>query len=579
MDKNSVKWHEWNESTFNKAKAEDKLILLDISASWCHWCHVMDNTSYADGKVIKYIEDNFIPVRVDRDKRPDIDSRYNLGGWPSTVVLSPEGQILTGGIYIPPEELLHMLKNINMLYREHDGELIDVDDKKNEGMSRHVKAISRNLDDEVQEYVLRSAIDMFDIKFGGFGKRPKFLYPELLSYLIGYYYLSNEEDIKKVIIKTMDIMYSSEIYDRVEGGFFRYATERDFSSPHYEKLLDDNARLMFLYMEAYQVFNLPRYMEAAEDIMEYLEKNLYDDKKGLFYGSQDADEKYYNADKNKRTKLKKPSVDKTFYTDKNSLAVIAILKYYSITGKNEYLQIAIKAANTLLRELMDKSGLMKHHPESKEANILEDQVYAVNLLLELYGLTGDEIYLDESIKLVDKVIEVFYDGKDKGFLDFLPINEIKYDHTSKSLPVNSEMVKTCMKLFALTDKRIYYQKSEETLLYFTCIYSEYGIFASSYAKAIKAFVDHMYKVTLVGKTDDVQTTNLFRDLKALYYPYRILEFLDITKRKEDVRKRGYNLDNYPQIYVCAGDKCLSPVDNIENLKLVFENLKTRERVK
>jgi len=572
MGKNSIKWNEWDESVFSKAREENKLILLSISAPWCYWCHV-------DDQAIKYINDNFVPIRIDMDKSLDADGRYNLSGWLSTAILSPNGQVIIRRTYISPEELLHMLKEANRLYREFNDEMPGRDNKKIEKKAIYVRAISKNVCNEIQAYILKSAMDMFDTKYGGFGKRPKFLYPELLSYLIGYFYATNDENIKRVIVKTMDIMYGSEVYDRVEGGFFRYAAERDFSNPNYEKLLDDNARLLSLYIEAYQVFNHPLYMRVAEDILNYIEKYLYDSKKGLFYGGQIAGQEYYKADKIKRGKLKKPSIDKTFYADKNSLAAVSILKYYSITGKSEYMKIAKRIADKLLEKFMDKKGLIKHHPESKEANILEDQVYAADLFTNLYSITGDKTYLDESMKLVDRVIDVFYDDRDRGFLDFLPIEGIKYDQISKSLPVNSEMALLCLKLYTFSNNRVYHRKSEETLLYFSRIYREYGIFASSYSSAVKAFVDGIYKFTLVGKRDDIQTKDLFKDLRTLYFPDGILEILDTVRRKEEIVKRGYTIDETPHIYICIGNKCLPPVNNGEDLNNFLKSLQTREEVK
>ncbi len=572
-----LKWHDWNEEVFKKAREDDRLILLDITASWCHWCHVMDSTTYEDEEVIKYIEDNYIPVRVDRDKRPDIDGTYNLGGWPSTVILSSDGDIMTGGTYMPPKSLLYMLKDIYDSYKEHREDItkISEDQKHAARTSLRVKPVSRNLEHDVREYVLNSAEDMFDSKYGGFGKKPKFLYPELLSYLIGYYSMSADGEIKNMLVNTLDIMYGSKVYDRVEGGFFRYATQRDFSDPHYEKLLDDNARLMSIYLGAYQMFNLPRYMDAAEGILEYIKNNLYDNKKGLFYGSMDADEAYYSADIKQRAKFRKPAVDKTFYTDKNSLCIIAILNYYRITGKAEYLQMAMRAADALSKDLTDENGLMKHYPQSDNANILEDQICMSDALLKLYNLTGSEMYLNKSMILVDKAIEEFYDGKDKGFFDFLSMNEISNYQPSKSLNLNSEISKILMRLFLLTDSRKYYQYCKEALAHFSCIYREYGVFAVDYAEAVSIFSGNAYRIILAGKMDDHDTVNLYNALNRLYSPLNIVQFLDLENNEGEIKKMGLDSGSYPQIYVCSKDKCLPPIDNIEDLKCI---LRAREGI-
>lgn len=574
-----LEWHDWNNQSFKKAHEEDKLILLDITASWCHWCHVMDSTTYEDESVISYIEDNYMPIRVDRDKRPDIDGIYNLGGWPSTVILTPEGEILTGGTYMQPIPLLYMLKDTKKLYKENKKDIKEKIRKEGRAKSTlRIKAISHSLEYDAQAYVHSSIIDMYDSRYGGFGKKPKFLYPEVLSYLARQYFLSHDDKAKKILIKTLDIMYGSEVYDGIDGGFFRYATQRDFSGPHYEKLLDENAHLMSVYLEAYQMFNLPRYMDAAEDILKYIENNLYDDTKGLFYGSQNADETYYNNGFKQRIRMKKPALDKTYYTDKNSLCILAILKYYCITGKEEYLQIAVKAVDVLSKDLTNDSSLMKHHQGSDNANTLEDQVYMMELLLRFYSLTGRKAYMDKSLKLMDRVIEEFYDGKDKGFFDYLPIDEIKHYQPLKSLNLNSEISKVLMRLFMLTDIRKYYQYCQETLTHFSCIYREYGIFAVNYAEAVRIFAGDAYRIILIGKSDDHDTINLFNGLKKLYNPVGITQFLDIDKNREEIKKMGLDDDSYPKIYVCTKDKCLPPADSIKDLKGIFYKLTAEEEL-
>ncbi|MCW4034558.1 MAG: DUF255 domain-containing protein, partial [Candidatus Bathyarchaeota archaeon] len=181
LTKTKIPWLEWSEESFEKAKQQDKPILLGISAVWCHWCHVMDQTTYSDSEVARVIEENYVPIRVDRDQRPDIDKRYNMGGWPTTAFLTPEGDVLTGGTYIPPQQMLVMLDHISTVYKK-DKESLQEKIRELHQQTHQVPHVECELDGEVFQSVIDGLTlhiaSRFDSVYGGFGDAPKFPHSE-----------------------------------------------------------------------------------------------------------------------------------------------------------------------------------------------------------------------------------------------------------------------------------------------------------------------------------------------------------------------------------------------------------------
>jgi uncharacterized protein YyaL (SSP411 family) len=317
-----IKWQDWSKDAFEKAKLEQKPILLDIFGSWCHWCHVMDKTSYSDAAVADFVNKNFVAVRVDTDKRPDVNRRYNMGGWPSTVFLDSEGKVITGGTYIPPQQMREVLRSVTDLYQKSKGKIRSKLGPVN---------IPRPTGEELTERLIRDisttmAVN-FDIDYGGFGFEPKFPHTEALELALLRFHYTDEKEMMTVASRTLDKMGKGGVYDSVEGGFFRYSTTRDWSIPHFEKMAEDNAKLLTVYLHAYQLTSNPFYKEVAEGIIRYVDNVLTDRSKSGFYGSQDADEEYYKLDREARKKHGGPKVDQTIYTNYNALFVLSIGRF------------------------------------------------------------------------------------------------------------------------------------------------------------------------------------------------------------------------------------------------------------
>src|SRR2546427_1867095 len=300
-----IHWYEWGEDAFAAAKRENKPMLLDIGAVWCHWCHVMDRESYDDPEVAQIVNDNFIAVKVDRDERPDIDSRYQVavssisgqGGWPLTAFLTPDGKPFYGGTYFPPDDhwgrpgFKRVLLSIANAYREKHGDVVE-QAKMVEGAISHAESFtgrSAQFSPRVIDAIVKSALQMFDSTNGGFGQAPKFPHPALLDLLIERYAQTGNEELHEVFATTLERMANGGVYDQLAGGFHRYSVDERWVVPHFEKMCYDNSELLKNYVHAYQATGSEFFAAIARDIIRWMDEWLSNREHGGFYASQDAD--------------------------------------------------------------------------------------------------------------------------------------------------------------------------------------------------------------------------------------------------------------------------------------------------
>jgi len=300
-----VNWNEWGAEAFELAAKEDKPILLDIGAVWCHWCHVMDRESYEDPSLAKVINEHFVAVKVDRDERPDVDSRYQAavqaisgqGGWPLTAVLTPDGKPFFGGTYFPRDDrygrpgfervLLTMAdvwKNKRTEVLESASSVIAAIEH-GENFAGRAGSLSLGIVDKLVE----SALKQFDPRHGGFGSQPKFPHPAAIDLLIDVAGRTGNEATREAAFVTLEKMARGGVYDHLAGGFHRYSVDERWVVPHFEKMLYDNAGLLANYVHAFQSFVDADAARVARDIIRWLDEVMTDRERGGFYASQDAD--------------------------------------------------------------------------------------------------------------------------------------------------------------------------------------------------------------------------------------------------------------------------------------------------
>ncbi|MFN3805074.1 MAG: thioredoxin domain-containing protein [Pyrobaculum sp.] len=295
--RSKVRWWAWCPEAFVKARREDKPVLVDVGAVWCHWCHVMDETTYDDGEVAEVINQFFVPIKVDRDERPDIDRRLQeaaaalsgQAGWPLTVFMTPDGEVIWAATYLPPRGqyglpgMASVLKAVLTAYRERRGQIRLLNDDLTRELSSWHSPHPGEADRGVQLDVLAQLASAFDDEFGGFGDAPKFPPVTPLDLLLLRYFYDGRYRV--MLEKTLSAMALGGVYDQVGGGFFRYSTDRMWAVPHYEKLLVDNGELLSIYARAYALLGRSLYRETAAGVVNWLDEFMRDPAGG-YYASQ-----------------------------------------------------------------------------------------------------------------------------------------------------------------------------------------------------------------------------------------------------------------------------------------------------
>ncbi|MGC2247607.1 MAG: thioredoxin domain-containing protein, partial [Terriglobales bacterium] len=310
-----IQWREWGDGAFAAARRENKPMLLDIGAVWCHWCHVMDRESYDDPEIAQIVNENFIAVKVDRDERPDIDSRYQVavsaltgqGGWPLTAFLTPDGKPFYGGTYFPPQDhygrpsFKRVLLSIAQAYREKNGDVLEQAAMVQSAVAR-AESFTKgggNISASVIDAIVESGQKMFDEENGGFGSAPKFPHPSALDLVMHQYARAKNEGgkdahkqtdaLRHIFVHTLEKMARGGVYDQLAGGFHRYSVDERWIVPHFEKMSYDNSELLKNYVHAYQATGDEAFAEVARDIIHWMDEWLSDRAHGGFYASQDAD--------------------------------------------------------------------------------------------------------------------------------------------------------------------------------------------------------------------------------------------------------------------------------------------------
>ncbi|MGA3370589.1 MAG: thioredoxin domain-containing protein [Terracidiphilus sp.] len=302
-----VQWHPWGEAAFARAQAEDKPILLDIGAVWCHWCHVMDRESYEDPEIAAIINELYVAIKVDRDERPDVDARYQAavsaisgqGGWPLTAFLTPDGRPYFGGTYIPREDrygrpgIARVLTALAQVWRERRDEALETASsamaaiEHNESFSGRGPAQALTLD--LVDKIAASILARFDPRNGGFGSQPKFAHPAALDLLLELAMNRGNRPAAHVFRTTLEKMARGGVYDQLAGGFHRYSVDESWRVPHFEKMLYDNTELLRNYLHGFQSFHSEDFLHIAKEIVGWLDSTMSDRQRGGFYASQDAD--------------------------------------------------------------------------------------------------------------------------------------------------------------------------------------------------------------------------------------------------------------------------------------------------
>ena len=555
-----VNWRPWGPAAFAKAQEEDKPVLLSISAVWCYWCHVMDETSYSDPEIQAILNENFVTVRVDNDHRPDINSRYNVGGWPTTAFLTGHGGLIGGATYLPPDQFIAMIAEFIDAYKNDRPTLYtqakDLLNQRKEHARR--TAAGPELEEAVVDRVSRIVAGAYDAANGGFGSEPKFPNPSIVRFVNHMYRTSGEGFYAAMLTKTLDRMAEGPVADSLDGGFFRHCARADWTEPQHEKILEDNLGLAREFMNGGILLERPDYLETAKRTIGYLMEQLYDPATPGFRGSQGAHSDYFSLEPDRRTMEERPAPDPSCYANGNALAVTVLLDAAWKLGDPSLQTTAIQVLDRL--DSMAQSGSFSHvysegGPSDTPA-FFTDWVWLLTALVQAHGNTASDAYLERAVSVARIMVDRFFDQDDGGFFDIeddpdaighLQVRE-------KTLADNMAAAQALRRLYQTTRNEDYRQIAEATLSAFVESFREQGEFGAEYGLAVHLLKNTMVEVTIEGRPEDPACQELMAAAARLPQPN--LDIKTVTAADGDTVARAH---------VCLDTVCLPPVSSPQEL--------------
>jgi len=643
---NPVDWYPWGDEAFEKAKKENKLVIISIGYAACHWCHVMEHESFEDVAVAKYMNEHFVCIKVDREERPDVDQIYmtaaqlltGSGGWPLNALALPSGKPFFAGTYFPKKNWLEMmayfvnvqLKNPKSLEEQaqkvtdgiHSSETITFSNEKYFATIEDVNTIFNQWKPSI------------DFSKGGEKRAPKFPMPSNWEYLLNNHYLTGNTEALRAVTTTLDNMAYGGIYDQLGGGFSRYSTDVNWKAPHFEKMLYDNAQLVSLYAHAYQVTKNPLYKIVVDQTLTFIERELTAPNGG-FYSSLDADsdgeegkfyvwkaneimdalgeeaalfmdyfqvtksgnwengnnilyrklndkhlEKKYNLTTEQiqtkieeckkvllkiRSKRNKPRLDDKILTSWNGLMIKGYMDAYRAFGDEKYKEKALKNAQFLVQNLLQKDGAIKRNFKNNKASInglLDDYAFTIAAFISIYQGTFDETYLYKAKALTDYSIAHFFDSATGMFYythnQFSNLISRKMEIADNVIPSsNSAMGKNLFDLGLFFDNQDYKDKARQMLMNVKNDLHQNIRYYSNWGILELQFISPPNEIAIVGENSN----SLRKHFSINYLPNAL--FLGGMDEGTLSLLRDKLVVGQTTIYVCQNKSCKLPTKSVE----------------
>jgi uncharacterized protein YyaL (SSP411 family) len=548
-----IQWEPWSDGVFERAARENRFVLLDLEAVWCHWCHVMDEVTYSDPKVIALIKSRYIAVRVDQDSRPDISRRYENYGWPATVVFNAEGgEIVKRRGYLAPPVMISMLEEI----------IVDPSPVKY-GDEEPIAKFADNplLSPKLRQSLERGFYETHDPKLGGQKQPQKFIDHDTAEYGL---LRAGQGDKKAEEMTRRTLTAALKIMDPAWGGMYQYSTDSDWEHPHFEKIMAMQAEPLRLYALAYGQFGDAKYLQAVRDLHRYVTTFLRSPE-GAFYTSQDADlvkgehsAEYFALNDAARRKLGVPVVDKHRYSRENGWMIRALATAYTVTGERAYLDDAQRAAQWIVTNRSLPGGGFRHDERDAAGPYLEDTLAMGDAFLALYTATGSREWLGRAQSSAG-FIEKNFRGAQPGYVTSFARAGSKLQPKS-NVDENIPVARFANMLHRYTGDARYRAMSDYAMrMLVTEQVADSLITAPGILLAAFESVNDPLHMTIVGGKDDAAAAALFNSAIRYAAVYRRVEWWD--------RREG-NMPNpdvrYPQLskpaaFICTDSTCSLPI--------------------
>ena len=604
---NPVDWYPWGKDALERAQAEQKPIFLSIGYSACHWCHVMAHESFEDGQVAAILNEYFISVKVDREERPDLDQIYmtavqaitGRGGWPLSVFLTPDGHPFYGGTYFPPSprygmpSFTQVLQAVVQAWQDRRWEIINsglqltkavVDQSEmHRTLEQSGPALYQNLSHGILDSAFQVLKRQFDHVNGGWDSAPKFPQPMILEFLLRYHHTTGDTSALEMVTQTLEAMARGGVYDQLGGGFHRYSVDEQWLTPHFERMLYDQAQLARVYLHGWQVTQIPLHRAIAEEILDYVVREMTDPTGG-FYSTQDADsegeegkfflwtpvEIHSQLGEEAKTFMQAYGITRQgnfegknilTFTDKlhqrpgfararwkllearyqrvppgrdqkvlaawNGLMLAAFAEAARILERPDYLQIAVRSARFLLGKMRQPDGRLWRSSKDGVARLngyLEDYSCLIEGLLELYHTTFDPEWYQAAADLAEIMIAHFY-TRDKGFFDTSDDHEILIarprDLQDNATPSGTAMAATTLlRLAHLASKNFYVDLVYRIMTPIQPLLSRYPLGFGQWLQAASYALSEHKEIAIVGNPEAQNTRTLLKVAQNGYRPFQ-----------------------------------------------------------
>lgn len=529
-EREHLPWMTYEEG-LEKAASEDKILLLMLSVSWCRFCQEIKEKTFGDPKVREALQEHFVLCEADADRHPDLDQRFNMGGWPSIAFISPTEDLIAGETYLTPEELLPLLPQIWSFYQRNKEEIKSGQafTKGGEEEPAHPGPLEESLGKELVDAVVASMLDKFDHSYGGWGEGQKFPHTESLDFAMIQFSKTGDPRMKEVVTLTLDQVIEGGIHDPIDGGFFRFSKTRDWRVPNFEKVLDNNAQRLRCLIEAWQLFGKPAYKKAAEGVIRWMTETMLDPETGAFFGSQRDEPDYYSLGPEERKRAEKPAIDHTIYANWNAMAVNALFKASVALDRPELSRIAERCLNFLLKELYSEKEGMYHYWDGTYhlPGLLTDQAYCIQTLIQASQFLGNSDLLLPAERLAEILVET-HRSPSGGFYDHSAVirNRGHVPRRNRSILENSVLAEALTRLAVLSRREEFRELAVEIIQSFAADHKQYGYFVAGFARAVDLLLYPPLVVTIVGDRQSIEAKKLRIAAQKSYIPSRIVQMLD-----------------------------------------------------
>jgi len=646
---NPVDWYPWGKEALKKAKDEDKMIIVSVGYSACHWCHVMEHESFEDSVVAQIMNDNFVCIKVDREERPDVDDVYmtacslitGRGGWPLNAFALADGRPFYAGTYFPKDQWTNILKQFIEIKAEDPEKLVSQAEQITQGIQSvdELQVVTADMDFTTGglSQIANVFKGLIDYEEGGRKGKEKFPMPNNYEFLLKYHHLTKDAQALEAVTITLDKMAKGGIYDQLGGGFARYSTDKLWLAPHFEKMTYDNGQLVSLYSQAYRQTKNPLYKQIVEQTLDYTKREMTSKDYG-FYSALDADSegeegkfytwskteidsiiadenlakfynKYYNVKKNgnwehvnilhvtkdlsevakefsmskdqaktqiasinqklfdHRAKRIRPGLDDKILTAWNGLMMKGYIDAYLAFGNQEYLETAIKNANFILDNQLQKDYRLNRNYKDGKSSIngfLDDYALTIDAFVALYQANFDEKWLNTADALMAYVQKHFYNAETSMYnytssID-PPLIAKKSEYADNVIPgSNSVMARNLHNLGTLLYKPAYLEKSKQMLKNMNSQIST-STMPAFYSNWLQLYLDYAnppYEIAILGDEANAKRMELHKEYlgNALVLGGKTEGSLALLKDKLQ--------EGETYIYVCQNKVCKIPVTEVE----------------